>query len=117
MPAIKADRLSILRILRNLVDNALKYGGDDLREIRIGYEKSERFHILSVSDDGIGIKGEDAEKIFEVFQRQKRPGGVEGTGLGLAIVKELAEQHSGEVWVEPGREKGTTFYVSIASSL
>jgi PAS domain S-box-containing protein len=117
MPEIKANRLSMLRILRNLVDNALKYGGDDLREIKIGYEKSDPFHILSVSDDGIGIKGEDAEKIFEVFQRRRTSKGVEGTGLGLAIVKELTEQHGGEVWVEPGREKGTTFYVSISSSL
>ena len=117
MPEIKADRLSILRILQNLVDNALKYGGDDLHEIKIGYEKSGRFHILSVSDDGIGIQGEDAEKIFEVFQRRRTSGGVEGTGLGLAIVKELAEKHGGEVWVESGQGKGTTFYISIASSL
>jgi K+-sensing histidine kinase KdpD len=117
LPAIKADRLSILRILRNLVDNALKYGGDDLREIKIGYERSEPFHILWVSDDGIGIRGGDAEKIFEVFQRRRTSRGVEGTGLGLAIVKELAEHHGGEVWVEPGQEKGTTFYVAISSQL
>jgi signal transduction histidine kinase len=117
MSQIKADRLSILRILRNLVDNALKHGGDDLREIRIGYERSNQFHILSLSDDGAGIKGGDAEKIFEVFERNKTSSGVEGTGLGLAIVKELAEQHGGEVWVEPGKEKGATFYVSISSYL
>lgn len=116
IPEIKADRLSILRILRNLVDNALKYGGDDLSEIKIGYERSDQFHILSVSDDGVGIKG-DAEKIFEVFERYKTSSGVEGTGLGLAIVKELAEQHGGEVWVEPGLEKGATFYISISSYL
>jgi K+-sensing histidine kinase KdpD len=117
MPQIKADRLSILRILRNLVDNALKHGGDDLREIRIGYQTSSAFHILSLGDDGVGIKGQDAEKIFEVFERNKTSHGVEGTGLGLAIVKELAEQHGGEVWVEPGKEKGATFYVSISRSL
>ncbi|MBW1769888.1 MAG: PAS domain S-box protein [Deltaproteobacteria bacterium] len=117
IPEIKADKLSILRILRNLLDNALKYGGDDLSEIKIGYERSDQFHILSVSDDGVGIKGEDAEKIFEVFERHKTSSGVEGTGMGLAIVKELAEQHGGEVWVEPGLENGTTFYISIASDL
>ncbi|UCG79897.1 MAG: PAS domain-containing protein, partial [Desulfobacterales bacterium] len=114
IPEIHADRLSILRILRNLVDNALKYAGDGLGEIRIGYERSNQFHIISVSDDGVGIKGEDADNIFEVFQRNKTSRGVEGTGLGLAIVKESAELHGGEVWVEPGREKGVTFYVSIS---
>jgi len=65
----------------------------------------------------VGIKGEAAEKIFEVFERYKTSSGVEGTGLGLAIVKELAEQHGGEVWVEPGLEKGATFYISISSHL
>jgi len=114
MPEIRVDRVSILRVLRNLVDNALKYGGEDLSEIRIGYEGSDEFHILSVSDDGVGIKSEDSDKIFGIFQRHETSKGIEGTGLGLAIVKEIMEQHGGKVWVESGPEKGTTFYISIS---
>ena len=117
IPEIKADRLSILRVLRNLVDNAFKYGGDDLSEISIGYEESDEFHILSVRDNGIGIRKKDFKKIFGAFQRTQTSRGIEGTGLGLAIVKEIAEQHSGEVWVEPGPEKGTSFYMSISKDL
>ncbi len=117
MPEIRGDRLSILRILRNLVDNALKYGGDELTEIKIGYEESDQFHIVSVSDDGVGVTGHDVNKLFGVFQRQETSRGVEGIGMGLAIVRELAEQHSGAVRVEPGPEKGTTFYVSISKDL
>jgi PAS domain S-box-containing protein len=117
MQEIKGDRLSILRILRNLVDNALKYGGDELSEIKIGYEESDQFHIVSVSDDGVGVTGHDVEKLFGVFQRQETSRSVEGIGLGLAIVKELAEQHRGAVRVELGPEKGTTFYVSISKDL
>ena len=117
LPEIKADRLSLLRILRNLVDNALKYGGDDLSEIKIGYETSDESHILFVEDDGVGIKKEDSEKIFGAFERKKTSRGIQGAGLGLAIVKEIAEQHDGKVWVEPGPEKGTTFYISISKYL
>ena len=117
IPEIKADRLSILRGLRNLVDNALKYGGDDLNEISIGYEESDEFYILSVRDNGIGIRKKHFKKIFGAFQRTQTSRGIEGTGLGLAIVKEIAEQHSGEVWVEPGAEKGTSFYMSISKDL
>jgi PAS domain S-box-containing protein len=117
IPEIKADRLSILRVLRNLVDNALKYGGDDLTEISIGYEESDEFHILSVRDNGIGIRKNDVKKIFGTFQRTQTSRGIEGTGLGLAIVKEIAEQHGGRVWVEPGQEKGTSFYMSISKDL
>jgi len=117
IPEIRADRLGLLRVFRNLVDNALKYGGEELSRIEAGYRETEQFHVFSVADDGVGIKREDSEKIFDLFQRNETSGGVEGTGLGLAIVKEIAEQHRGKVWVEPGTEKGSTFYVSILKDL
>lgn len=108
----------MLRIFRNLVDNALKYGGEQLGEIRIGYTDSDERHLFSVSDDGVGVSLEDSEKIFGLFQRDGRTAtGIEGSGLGLAIVKEIVERHRGTVWAEPGIERGTTFYFSIAKSL
>lgn len=117
MPEIKADRLSMLRILRNLVENALKHGGDDLTEVSIEYERSDEFHILSVSNDGVPIMLEDPGSLFRPFQRHETSKGVEGTGLGLAIVKELAEQHGGMVQVESGPEKGVTFRIFISRYL
>jgi len=117
VPDIRGDRSSILRALTNLVDNALKYGGDDLSEIKIGYEASDDFHILSVRDDGVGMNKEDPEKVFGPFQRHETSIGVEGIGLGLAIVKEVAEKHGGKAWAEPGPEKGITFHLSISRHL
>ena len=117
MVNIKADRLSMLRVFRNFVDNALKYGGDALSEIRIGYEESDEFHTFSVTDDGAGISGGDYEKIFGLFRREEASKAIEGAGLGLAIVKELAERHRGRVWAESGRQEGTTFYMSVSKNL
>jgi len=117
MPEIRADRLSMTRILTNLVDNALKYGGEGLSEIRITYEASEEFHVFSVCDDGVGITLENAEKLFQFFERGKSSMGVQGAGLGLAIVKETAERHRGMVAVEQGTRGGTTFRVSMAKDL
>ncbi|UCG81689.1 MAG: PAS domain S-box protein [Desulfobacterales bacterium] len=117
MPEIRADRLSVLRILRNLVDNALKHGGDDLSEITIGYEASDEFHKVLVSNDGVPIKLKDPEQLFGPFQRHETAKGTEGTGLGLAIVKELAEQHGGMVRVQSGPERGTAFYIFISRYL
>ena len=114
---VKADRLSMLRAFRNFVDNSLKYGGQRLSRIWIGYEESEDFHILSFSDNGKGLKEEASEKIFRAFQRDETSRGVEGAGLGLTIVKEIAEQHGGKVWVEPRSKKGITFYISISKNL
>ena len=116
-PDINADRLSIGRTLRNLVDNALKYGGNDLNEIRIGYEDSDGYHILSVRDNGIGIRNEDSGRIFGLFERENFPRRIEGTGLGLAIVKEIAKQHKGKVWTQPEKEGGITFHFAISKEL
>ncbi len=73
--------------------------------------------ILFVRDNGAGLQEEDANGLFELFRRGKSSSGVDGTGLGLAIVKEMADQHQGGVWIEPGPGQGVTFSVSIAKSL
>lgn len=117
IPKIKADKLSILRVFRNLVDNALKYGGQRLSEIKIGYQGSDDFHIISVSDNGAGIRGDDYESLFVAFRRNDTSKAVEGAGLGLAIVSEIAERHSGKVWAEPGKDNGTTFYMTVSKDL
>jgi len=116
IPEIKGDKISFIRVFRNFVDNALKYGGENLSEIRVGYQESGDFHILSVSDDGVGLKGRDYENLFIAFRRDESSGTVEGAGLGLAIVSEIAERHGGKVWAEPGRNKGSTFYMSVSKN-
>jgi signal transduction histidine kinase len=118
IPGIKADRLSIIRALRNLLDNALKYGGESLSEISIRYKESGESHILSIKDNGIGIReqGNDQD-VFGPFIRRKTSKGIEGSGLGLTIVREIAEKHGGEVWLEPGQDRGITFYISIPNYL
>jgi PAS domain S-box-containing protein len=118
IPEIKADRLSIIRALRNLVDNALKYGGEALSEISIRYKESGESHILSIKDNGIGIREQgNHQDVFGPFIRRKTSKGIEGSGLGLTIVREIAEKHGGEVWLEPGQERGITFYISIPNYL
>jgi signal transduction histidine kinase len=116
LPRIRADRVALLRALRNFVDNALKYGGEKLRHIRLGYRETPDHHILSVTDDGKGIGGHDFERIFEAFQRRDAAR-VEGAGLGLAIVREIAEQHGGRAWAEPRAGGGCSFSISIAKRL
>ncbi|MCK5340987.1 MAG: sensor histidine kinase, partial [Desulfobulbaceae bacterium] len=109
--------ISLLRILRNLVDNALKYGGVQLTAIAIGHKETEKHHVISVWDNGVGLEKEESKSIFRAFKRKKTSVGICGTGLGLAIVKEIAEQHKGEVWVEHGLKKGIAFCFSISKFL
>ncbi len=116
-PEILADRLSLLRVMRNLVENALKYGGEELSRVEIDYSDQGLHHVISVKDDGRGLQEGDTEKIFGPFFRSKSSRGVEGAGLGLATVREIAHHHKGEVWIEEGNDKGATFSVSIAKGL
>lgn len=117
VPEIRADRKCLLRVFRNLVDNALKYGGVHLTRIEIGYEQSQEFHTFFIRDNGVGIKPEDSQRIFELFQRNESSRGVEGTGLGLAIVRTIVEKHRGHIRLESEPGICTTFYVSIARNL
>jgi PAS domain S-box-containing protein len=117
IPKVKADKLSVLRVFRNFVDNALKYGGEDLSEIRVGYQEADNFHILSLSDNGAGIRGGDYERLFAAFRRDESSTAVAGAGLGLAIVSEIAERHGGRVWAESGKDEGATFCISLSRNL
>jgi PAS domain S-box-containing protein len=117
IPLVRGDKIGLLRVFRNLIDNAVKYGGDGLTIVEIGYEKSGNFHHFTVRDDGVGIQAGESAEIFKLFQRQSASDKVEGTGLGLAIVKEIVEHHKGEVRVESGREGGTVFHLLFPSGL
>jgi PAS domain S-box-containing protein len=114
---IVADRLSIIRIFRNIIENSLKYGGNALGMIEIGYRLNNDLHIVKVTDDGQGIKGNDSIDIFNWFKRKTNSTEIQGTGMGLAIVQEIAALHGGEVWLEPVKPTGVTFCVSLSRHL
>lgn len=117
LPGVVGDPLSITRAFRNLLDNALKYGGVELSEIQIGYEKNNLHHIFSVTDNGMGIEQDGFDKIFQLFRRLNTSTQTGGSGMGLAIVKEVAEKHLGDVWVESAAGNGATFYLSMSKNL
>lgn len=116
-PTVRVDKLAMVRVLRNLVENSLKYGGPQLSRISIGYHNTLRYHVVSVRDDGVGMTVEDSKRIFQPFERKATPAEQSGSGLGLAIVKAIAEQHKGEVWVEPNRIKGIKFCFAVSKYL
>jgi PAS domain S-box-containing protein len=115
--AIRADKLALLRVLRNFVDNALKYGGPELHRIEIAYRGTPEHHQLCVQDDGVGLPPQAEEKIFELFHRGQTASGTSGAGLGLAITRELAEKMGGDVWAERPSDHGAIFCIYIAKGL
>ena len=102
-PAVHVDRIKIVEVLVNLIENSINYMGDEPHpKIDIGYRTDDGETVFFVRDNGIGIDPESHEKVFELFCKLDR--GTKGTGAGLAIVKRIIEVHEGCIWIES--EKG-----------
>lgn len=111
--AIRADRRLIDRLLRNLLENALKYGPAS-GVVRVVVRDSGPELLLCVEDDGPGIPPDMCERIFEPFERLARDGDRRGYGLGLAFCKRVAQRHGGSIHVEPaGADGGNVFCVRL----
>jgi len=110
------DKNSLFQVVRNLLENALKYSPKDSAVRICIYEKNEKA-VIEVQDWGIGIKRQDQDRIFERFYRvdKARSRELGGTGLGLSIVKHIVLAHSGEISVESDFEEGSIFRVFLPS--
>ncbi|UCH42444.1 MAG: PAS domain S-box protein [Dehalococcoidales bacterium] len=111
---VYADRIRLERILRNLLENAVKYSPEGGR-IQVSAKPDEENLIISVSDQGIGISATEQTKLFASFQRIEDNGleEVGGLGLGLLVCRRLVEAHGGRIWVESEPGKGSTFSFTI----
>ncbi len=110
-PIIKFSKKNLRSILTNLLSNAIKYRSPDRDlTIRIATKKMEgAYLLLTVQDNGLGIKKEDQEHIFEMYARSHLH--VEGLGMGMAIVKRIVENEGGKIELESKPGIGTTFKV------
>ena len=111
---VYADEAKLEQVLINLVDNASKYSPDGSK-LNIEAATKGNWCQVSVIDNGIGIKKEDQERIFEPFSRLNSKLAEErvGTGLGLAVVKQIVERHGGRIWVESEFGKGSRFVFTV----
>ncbi len=117
LPAVKADRLRLERILYNLLENAVKYspqGGN----IRVSARPGDKGLVVAVTDNGVGLSPTDQDRIFGPFQRLEdtRPSEAGGVGLGLMVCRRLVEVHGGRIWVESKPEHGATFFFTLPDS-
>jgi light-regulated signal transduction histidine kinase (bacteriophytochrome) len=115
LPTFKADESQLIQLFQNLIDNAIKFRSKGPPRIQVNASKKEKEWLLSVSDNGIGIDPQYAERIFIIFQRLHERDKYPGTGIGLAICKRIVERHGGRIWVESEPGKGSTFYFTIPS--
>jgi two-component system, OmpR family, sensor histidine kinase KdpD len=112
LPLVAMDSVLIVQVIVNLLDNALKYSGPGSPVAVAAQVTGEQLQI-SVADCGIGIPGEDLERVFEKFYRVPSAGSASGAGLGLSICKGLVEAHAGRIWAEHRQKGGTEVKFSL----
>lgn len=112
LPQVRGDRTRLRELFENLLDNAVKYmGNQSVPTIEIGVRDDEQ-QVIFVRDNGIGIEPKHHESIFGLFNKLDIDS--EGSGAGLAICKRIVETHGGRIWVESeGLGMGSAFCFTI----
>ncbi len=114
LPKVVLDPDAIALALTNLLDNAIKYSGDE-KEIAVRISQSIGFVTVSVADRGVGIAAEEHEKIFDKFYRVSTGlvHDVKGSGLGLSLVKHIVLAHHGKITVQSKPGEGSVFTMHL----
>ena len=112
---VNMDGKRIHQVIRNIIDNAVKYGGVEDLKIEVELLKEEEFVQINIKDNGSGIEEEKVKNIFDRFYRvdKQRTKDLTSTGLGLAIAKELVEAHGGKIFVSSVVNVGSCFTIEF----
>jgi signal transduction histidine kinase len=116
LPVVDGDRLQLGQLLQNLMANAIKFGDPGAPRVRVFAEDRDGVPAVAVQDNGAGIDPEEAERIFEVFERGSADADQPGTGVGLAVCAKIVGRHGGRLWHEPAPGGGSIFRFTLLPS-
>jgi len=113
---VNGDRDGLAMVLRNLLENAIKFSQHVAHpRIEFGADRDDRHVILWVRDNGIGFDMKYNQRIFEIFERLHRLEDYPGTGIGLALVNKAMQRMGGRVWAQSTPGEGATFYLELTA--
>jgi PAS domain S-box-containing protein len=116
LPIVFGDPHQLERLLRNLLDNAIKYAGGERPRISLSAVAEGSGWLLAIADQGVGVPERDRKRIFELFERARANGTTDpageaaaagGRGIGLAVCRRIVELHGGQIWIGENEPRGT----------
>ncbi len=113
LPAVVADPDQLMQLFQNLVGNAIKFRGAEPPRVHVSASRDEAQWKFQVTDNGIGLDPQNADRIFKMFQRLHDRETYPGTGIGLAVARRIVERHGGRIWVESEPGRGATFLFTL----
>jgi signal transduction histidine kinase len=113
LPAVRAQLTLMTMVFQNLLSNALKFKGERPPRIAVTAERDGAFWSFSVTDNGIGIEPQYADRVFLIFQRLHERAAYPGTGIGLAMCRKIIEYFGGRIWLDAGVGDGARFCFTV----
>jgi signal transduction histidine kinase len=114
--ALYIKRFHLMQLLEHIISNALKFN-QNVPNINIQFSINTEDIIMSISDNGIGMKKEYADKVYKLFQKLDKKTNADASGVGLTICKTIVDKYNGTIGFEPNERGGTTFFVSFPKQL
>ncbi|WP_424187353.1 sensor histidine kinase [Actinokineospora sp. G85] len=100
LPMVRGEVPLLTAVFQNLIGNAVKFRGEAPPVVRVGVERDGADWVFAVSDNGIGVEPQFAERVFVIFQRLHGKDAYPGTGIGLAMCRKIIEFHGGRIWLD-----------------
>jgi signal transduction histidine kinase len=113
LPTVRGQLTLMTVVFQNLLSNALKFKGEQPPRIVVAAERDGAFWSFSVSDNGIGIEPQYADRVFLIFQRLHDRAAYPGTGIGLAMCRKIVEYFGGRIWLDTGNGDGARFCFTV----
>ncbi|GLZ41977.1 ATP-binding protein [Actinokineospora sp. NBRC 105648] len=113
LPTVHGEAALLTAVFQNLIGNAVKFRGPDRPRVEVGAEADGDRWLFSVTDNGLGIEEQFADRVFVIFQRLHGKDAYPGTGIGLAMCRKIVEFHGGTIWLDTGHTEGTRFRFTL----
>ena len=113
LPAVRAQLTLLTVVFQNLLGNALKFKGEQPPRVVVAAERDGAFWTFSVTDNGIGIEPQYADRVFLIFQRLHDRATYPGTGIGLAMCRKIVDYFGGRIWLDTAVADGTRFCFTL----